>query len=271
MFSAGTASSVAAMAANVLVAFAFQRSARAKWDNPGDFALYLGRFRWPLLPRAIGTRGLAYAVIAAETVLALTFAWGRGDPYREWLALLMLAAFTVFLLGRRDETRDEGCACFGEGSRLNRHPVARNLVLAGLVLVPVALGTNLTAKQSLLQAILFLLAGSLDIGAGMLRQRKNRLPVVPPEAGDRPALFLSYRFLKEADRVLSPPAARPIAVILEAPPWIFEAKRERWASHLVLAASAPLQADAPFVLARDRKGRVKRYGEWAAFVENHRE
>ncbi|WP_144706198.1 MauE/DoxX family redox-associated membrane protein [Cohnella terricola] len=256
-----------AYAANLLAGATFMMSAATKWNNPENFALFLSRFSWPIANG--GIRLLAYGVIFAESLLAASFALNLANGYRQGAAVFALAAFTFFLIRNRKELADTGCACFGERSRLNRFPIARNLALIVIIMVPFALGITLTPHQSAIQGTIFVVAAMIGYGLGKLVKQHD--PAIPPDAGELPLLFLSYRSsgFKEADELLSAPSSREVFVMLDAPPWILETKRNRWSSHRLIAADGPIPDDAPFVMHRNRRGRLKRFGEWAAFLRQY--
>jgi len=242
-------------------------SAASKWSNPENFALFLSRFSWPI-PK-IGDRLLAYGVICAETLLAASFAFNFADGYRHGAALFALAVFTSFLIRNREALGDTGCACFGERSKLNRFPIARNLALMIIIAAPLVLGVTLTPHQSAIQGGIFTAAAITGYGLGMLAKQHD--PVVPPDAGALPLLYLSYRSIgyKDADDLLAVPSSREVFVILDAPPWILETKRTRWLSHRLIAADGPIPVGAPFVMRRNRRGKLQRFGEWAAYLRQY--
>jgi len=257
------------LAANLLVGYIFLKSAKAKWDNPDNFALYLGRslgtFRLASL-----SAWLSYGLICAESLLALAFAMSWGAPYRQGLALLLLASFTAFLAwNRRSAGREDECACFEEGSMLNRYPIARNFVLISLVLATVVFDAEQShSSLTLVQAAIFAIALLLEY-VKVPRKKAN----FPEEAEKHPALFLSYKLkgMENADLLLAEPAQRPVFIVLEAPSWMVEAKRERWPAHRIVPSSpdAPAPADAPYLLIRDAKGFIQRYSEWEGYLRRY--
>jgi len=266
------------VAANLLFAYAFLMSARVKWDNPDDFSLYLNRSFWARLPfRAV--TWLSYAVLGAESVLVLTFGLNIGAPYRQVLALLLLASFTAFLVWNRLSTGEEECSCFGEGSKLNRYPIARNLVLAALVLVTLVFDQEETPALTVAHGALFVFAALAEFAfVGYWRHRKNgqgkgRYESLLQETFGRPILFLSYKLrgVQEADSLLGDPSSLPIVVVLEAPAWLTDSKRQSWTAHRVVDASsvAPGPVGAPFLLIRDGKSRFRRYAEWEGYLRRY--
>lgn len=103
-----------ACAVNLLTYYLFMKSASTKWRNPLNFMLLLSRFNWPL--PFLGVRQLAYGVMLTETLLAAAFSFNLGNGYRQPLAGIVLASFTVFLLRNRAELHEGGCSCFGNHS-----------------------------------------------------------------------------------------------------------------------------------------------------------
>jgi hypothetical protein len=256
-----------AFAVNLLVGYVFALSAATKWRNPDNFALHLSRFPWPL-PKN-GLHPLAYGVVMFETLLAAAFAFNLGDGYRHGLAVVALCFFTAFLVLNRAELQTTGCACFGERSALNRYPIARNLTLLALVLLPLMLGAELSLTQSLVQSLIFVLSAAIGFALGGASQSLDSL--MPAEAGSLPVLYLSYRLngYKEADELLAVASSRRMLVVLEAPDWMVEAKRDRWPSHRVVAAAEPVPGGEAFLLRRNSKGRIQRYSEWAAYAARY--
>lgn len=257
-----------AMAANLLVGGLFLRSALEKWRRPRNFLLYLHRFRWPF--PAARLKAVGYGVLFAEAALGLAFAFDLGDGVRQPAACAVLAAFTVFLLRERTTIRTAGCSCFGDRSRLNRYPVARNLVLIGISAGQLALGVSLGWREVLLQAVLLGAAAGSWLRFGHARSEAEAVSGVPVPERTRPVLLLNYRArdFAEADDLLSRPTSSPLFVMLEAPPWFVALKQLKWAGHEVL----PLGRQTPgeprnYVLERNKRGRDEVLTEWSTYAK----
>ena len=78
-------------------------------------------------------------VAPTEIVLGATLAAGALRPWPAWLALGLLAAFSVALLRvlRRPIAERPSCACFGRWSAkpVGAGSLVRNVVLAGLAVL----------------------------------------------------------------------------------------------------------------------------------------
>ena len=78
-------------------------------------------------------------IAPVEIVLGASLAAGVAEPWPTWLALGLLAAFTVALLRvlRRPIAERPACACFGRWSAkpVGAGSLLRNAVLAGLAVV----------------------------------------------------------------------------------------------------------------------------------------
>ncbi len=261
---------IIAMTANLLVGGLFLRSALEKWRRPRNFLLYLHRFRWPFPAARLKAAG--YGVLFAEASLGLAFAFDLGDGVRQPAACAVLAAFTVFLLRERATIRTAGCSCFGDRSRLNRYPVARNLVLIGICVGQLALEVSLGWREILLQAILLgAAAGSwLRFGHARSEAEAEAVSGVPVPERSRPVLLLNYRArdFAEADDLLSRPASSPLFVMLEAPPWFVALKQRKWADHEVVPLDRPTPGEPRnYVLERNKRGRDEMLTEWSSYAK----
>ncbi len=95
---------------------------------------------WPGAARAMGAPAWLVPLVApAEIAVGATLAAGALHPWPTWLALALLAAFSVALLAalRRPVNERPACACFG---RWSAKPVGvgsllRNAALAGLAVI----------------------------------------------------------------------------------------------------------------------------------------
>ena len=103
-------------------------------------ALKLKDPSWPGAARAMGTPRVAVPLIApVEIVLGAALAAGAVRPWPAWLALALLAAFTVALARvlRRPIADRPACACFGRWSAkpVGAGSLVRNAALGVLAVV----------------------------------------------------------------------------------------------------------------------------------------
>lgn len=256
--------------ANVAMGYIFMRSAWEKCRNPLNFALYLKRFlsRLPLS----GLRFLVYAIISLESVLSLSFILDLWDGFRQIAACVVLTVFTAFLLLNRETIRKSGCSCFGDRSRLNRYPIARNLTLMGLCLLPFAIGpqTMNMALVSVQIGIMTLLALSLYMASS--RQGNRIKTEYLLESFELPTLVLSYRSsdFEEADRMLADKAEYPLQVFLDAPQWVLAMKQRKWGGHIVVHDVRGNRASGTtHLLAEDGKGKLREFSEWSSYTKSY--
>jgi len=101
----------------------FLLAAYHKWLEPDTIAGYIRRLGFP----RYGT-GIAYLLIGGECLLAAA-SISNVMPFLVDAAIIaVLVAFTATLAWQRKQGI-RGCACFGEHSRLSRHPLLRNAIL----------------------------------------------------------------------------------------------------------------------------------------------
>lgn len=101
-------------------------------------ALKLVNRRWRAEAIAVGTpRWVAPLVPPVELVLGVLLVVRVARPVVGLLAMLLLTAFTIFLLVKWEERRGEPCNCFGVLSKrpVSAWTIVRNLALIGLALV----------------------------------------------------------------------------------------------------------------------------------------
>ncbi|WP_239617146.1 MauE/DoxX family redox-associated membrane protein [Cohnella mopanensis] len=255
---------------NVAMGYIFMRSAWEKCRNPLNFALYLQRFLYRL-PLS-GLRILVYAIISLESVLFLSFAIDLWNGFKTIAACSVLVVFTAFLIANRETIHQSGCSCFGDRSRLNRYPIARNLTLMGLCLLPWAIGFQsldevMTRVQIGIVAVLALL-----LYRGYTRQDKRMKTEYPQASHELPTLVLSYRAsdFEEADRLLADTAGYPLQVLLDAPEWILAMKQRKWRSHIVVYdVRGDRRSGQTYLLASHGKGKLRKFSEWSSYTNSY--
>lgn len=103
-------------------------------------ALKLRDPSWPGAARAMGAPRWSVPFVAPlEIVLGAGLAAGVAEPWPAWLALGLLAAFSVTLLRvlRQPIAERPACACFGRWSAkpVGAGSLVRNALLAGLAVL----------------------------------------------------------------------------------------------------------------------------------------
>ncbi|WP_419946441.1 MauE/DoxX family redox-associated membrane protein [Candidatus Poriferisodalis sp.] len=105
-------------------------------------ALKLRDSSWPGAALAMGTPRWSVPLVApVEIVLGASLAAGAVRPWPAWLALGLLAAFSIALLAalRRPIAERPACACFGRWSAkpVGAGSLVRNAVLTALAVLAV--------------------------------------------------------------------------------------------------------------------------------------
>ncbi|WP_237179102.1 MauE/DoxX family redox-associated membrane protein [Paenibacillus sp. MMS18-CY102] len=140
------------MILNVAAAILFGISFMSKTQTLDDFKYHLHNYRFiPVRLAAVA----AYAVLAAELLLALLLAGQWFSPWPEVAAIVMLVAFSAGLAFLAKSKQNGTCACFGSIELLNRRPLLRNAVLVAALLISMWLPDLHEGLWSRMDAMLF--------------------------------------------------------------------------------------------------------------------
>ncbi|MFF2889351.1 MauE/DoxX family redox-associated membrane protein [Paenibacillus sp. NPDC057967] len=145
-----------------------------------DFRLSITSYR--VLPRSFLTPA-AGIVLAAELGLVVLYGFGLLPIWRDLLAVLLFAGFTIMLFRKRrlQESEDTSCSCFGKIEVLNKYPVMRNVVLmllaGGRLALPDRATADLDAAVLALTGLTVIISGTmlLELYSSLRRSKEIRI------------------------------------------------------------------------------------------------
>lgn len=160
--------SITAYLIDIILAVMFFLAAFSKLGAPfADFRLSIAAYR--IVPGKLLTLA-AGSVLFIEFALFLLYGFGFLLLWRNSLALLLFAGFTVMLFRKRrlSDSEDTSCSCFGQMEALNKHPVIRNVILMVLAGGRMALPDR--SPHSMDSVILALIGVTIIVSGTMLME-----------------------------------------------------------------------------------------------------
>ncbi|REK71908.1 hypothetical protein DX130_19575 [Paenibacillus paeoniae] len=129
-----------------------------------DFRLSIASYR--VLPKQLLTFA-AGSVLFMELALFLLYGSGLWFVWKDSLAVLLFAGFTIMLLRKRriQENEDTSCSCFGQIEALNKYPVIRNVILmllaGGRMALPERAPQDMDSAMLALAGITVIVSGTM--------------------------------------------------------------------------------------------------------------